>query len=206
VFYDVTTLYFEAENEDELRKTGFSKDGKPQQQQIVLGLLASSGGYPLAYEIFEGNTFEGHTMIPVIDSFKVKYNLEQLVVVADAGLMSDKNIKALCEKGYQYILGARIKNETIHIQKQILSQQLKDGQSIVLNKENHQRFIISLADVRAKKDSHNRSRGLARLEKALQSGKLSKKHINSKGYNKYLKLEGDITISIDYEKYADDAK
>lgn len=75
VFYDVTTLYFEAEKEDDFRKTGFSKDGKHQQPQIVLGLLVCTGGYPLAYEIFEGNKFEGHTMLPVVEAFKQRYNL-----------------------------------------------------------------------------------------------------------------------------------
>jgi hypothetical protein len=72
VFYDVTTLYFEIDEEDDLRKTGFSKEGKHQSPQIVLGLLVSKNGYPLAYEIFEGNKFEGHTMLPVIESFKKK--------------------------------------------------------------------------------------------------------------------------------------
>ena len=65
VFYDVTTIYFEAADEDDLRKAGFSKDGKHTQPQIVLGLLVSENGYPLDYEIFEGNKFEGHTMIQV---------------------------------------------------------------------------------------------------------------------------------------------
>lgn len=86
IFYDVTTVYFEAESEDELRKTGFSKEGKHRNPQIVLGLLVSTGGYPLAYEIFEGNKFEGHTMLPVIEHFKNQYKVEHLVVVADAGL------------------------------------------------------------------------------------------------------------------------
>jgi len=75
VFYDVTTLYFEIDQEDELRKTGFSKEGKHQNPQIVLGLLVSQNGYPLAYDIFEGNKFEGHTMLPVVDAFKDKYKL-----------------------------------------------------------------------------------------------------------------------------------
>jgi len=70
VFYDVTTLYFEIDQEDELRKTGFSKEGKHQNPQIVLGLLVGLEGYPLAYEIFEGNKFEGHTMLPVIETFR----------------------------------------------------------------------------------------------------------------------------------------
>lgn len=85
VFYDVTTIYFQIDDEDEIRKRGFSKEGKHQNPQIVLGLLVSVDGYPLAYEIHEGNKFEGHTMLPVIDSFKAKYKLEKLVIVADSG-------------------------------------------------------------------------------------------------------------------------
>jgi hypothetical protein len=53
VFYDVTTLYFETDHCDDLRKTGFSKDGKHSLPQVVLGLLVSDGGYPLAYSIHE---------------------------------------------------------------------------------------------------------------------------------------------------------
>jgi hypothetical protein len=111
VFYDVTTLYFQIDDEDEIRKRGFSKEGKHQNPQIVLGLLVSTGGYPLAFEIFEGNKFEGHTMLPVLDSFKEKYSLKQLVIVADSGLLSSQNIAELQAKGYEFILGARIKNE-----------------------------------------------------------------------------------------------
>ncbi len=128
-FYDVTTLYFEAEKEDELRKTGFSKDGKHQHPQIVLGLLVSVDGYPLAYDIFEGNKFEGHTMLPIIDAFKIKYNLSKLIVVADSGLMSSNNIVQLQLQGYEYILGARIKNEKKQMQNQILALTLKHGES-----------------------------------------------------------------------------
>ncbi len=110
----ITTLYFEAEEEDDLRKAGFSKDGKHSNPQIVLGLLVSQGGYPLDYEIFEGNKFEGHTMLPVIEAFKKKYNMEQLIVVADAGLMSEKNIKQLLANNYSFIIGARIKKGSLH--------------------------------------------------------------------------------------------
>lgn len=104
VFYDVTTVYFEIDQEDELRKTGFSKEGKHENPQIVLGLLVSRDGYPLAYDIFEGNKFEGHTMMPVIDGFKQKYNLEQLIIVADSGLLSRSNIEQLQEQNYEFIL------------------------------------------------------------------------------------------------------
>ena len=206
VFYDVTTLYFEAEQEDDLRKTGFSKDGRHQQPQIVLGLLVSTGGYPLAYEMFEGKKFEGHTMLPVIEAFKVKYNLKKMVVIADAGLMSNDNITELQNKSYEYIIGARIKNETKSIEKQILSADLKNGESIAIVKDESSRIVISYSDSRAKKDAANRKRGLEKLEKNITKGKLTKQHINNRGYNKYLRLEGDVKISIDKEKYIADAK
>ncbi len=206
VFYDVTTLYFEAEQEDDFRQNGFSKDGKHQQPQIVLGLLVSTGGYPLTYQVFEGSMFEGHTMLPVIEAFKEKYQLEQIVVVADAGLLSDKNIKAICQKNYQYILGARIKNETEPIKQQLLSLQLNDGESKCITKPDGQKLIVSYSTKRDKKDAFNRQRGLKKLEKALARGKLTKQHINNKGYNKYLKLEGEITIRIDYDKFKEDKK
>ena len=206
VFYDVTTLYFEAEDEDDLRKTGFSKDGKHQQPQIVLGLLVSSGGYPLAYEIFEGNTFEGHTMIPVIEAFKVKYQLQQLAIVADAGLMSEKNINSLSAQGFKYIIGGRIKNETDVVKKQILKMHFKDGQSQVLVKSSEQRLVISYSGQRAKKDEYNRQRGIAKLEKAIVNGKLTKKQLHNRGYNKYLKMDGEVTIAIDYSKLGEDKR
>lgn len=206
VFYDVTTLYFESEQSDELRKTGFSKEGKHQHPQIVLGLLVSVRGYPLAYEIFEGNKFEGHTMLPVIDGFKARYKLNDLVVVADAGLLSNDNIEELQAKNYQYIIGARIKNEARQLQQQILKHKPGNGESICLQKDEHTRLIISYAQARAVKDATNRKRGMEKLERQIASGKLTKANINNRGYNKYLLLEGDMKISINKQKYEADAQ
>lgn len=205
VFYDVTTIYFEIDNEDELRKTGFSKEGKHQNPQIVLGLLVSKNGYPLAYDIFEGNKFEGHTMLPVIDGFRKKYGLDQLVIIADSGLLSSKNIEELQDKGYEFILGARIKNEKSFIKEKILALNLKNGESAVVEKGDL-RLIISYSDSRAKKDKHNREKGLKRLQKRIRSGKLTKSSINKRGYNKYLKLDGKLKVSIDKTKFETDAK
>ena len=205
VFYDVTTLYFEIEAEDDLRKTGFSKDGKHQHPQIVLGLLVSMDGYPLAYDIFEGNKFEGHTMLPIIEGFRAKYKLDKLIVVADSGLMSAANIEALQANNYDYILGARIKNEKQIVQEKILALQLKNGESAVIHKDEQCKIIISYSDKRAAKDKHNRHRGLQKLEKQIKSGKLTKANINNKGYNKYLKIEGEIKVSIDKAKFDTDS-
>lgn len=164
VFYDVTTIYFQIDDEDEIRKRGFSKEGKHQNPQIVLGLLVSIDGYPLAYEIHEGNKFEGHTMLPIIDAFKARYELEKLVIVADSGLLSTANVNDLQEKGYEFILGARIKNESKGIKEKILSLKLANGQSDIIEKETGLRLIISYSQKRAKNDEHNRNRGLQKLE------------------------------------------
>ena len=205
VFYDMTTLYFEAADEDDLRKTGFSKDGKPQCPQIFLGLLVTCGGNPIGYEIFEGNIFEGHTFIPVLERVESKYGLGKPVVIADSGLLSKKNIQSLEKEGYQYILGARPKNETAEIKQQILALGLKDGEVATIKKDDGTRLILSMTDKRAGKDARNREKGLKRLQKRVNSGKLTKSSINNRGYNKYLKMEGEITITIDMEKYLADA-
>ena len=92
LFYDVTTLYFEADREEDLRRTGFSKEGRHRNPQVILGLLVSLEGYPLAYCIHEGNKYEGHTMLPVVQQFVREYDLHDFIVVADSGLMTNTDI------------------------------------------------------------------------------------------------------------------
>jgi len=110
IFYDVTTLYYEAFEEDELRKKGYSKDHKSQQPQIVIGLVVNEDGFPITYDIFPGNTFEGKTFIPVIEKLIKKYSIQKCTIVADAGMISKEHIKYLDDKGFKYIIGARIQN------------------------------------------------------------------------------------------------
>lgn len=204
VFYDMTTLHFEASDEDDLRKTGFSKVGKHQNPQIYLGLLVSLGGYPIGYDIFEGNIFEAHTLIPMLKKFEKRFELNKPIVIADAGLLTKKNIEALENENYSYIIGGRIKNESEVIKKKILKVKWQDGLIVNIKKDEKIRLIVSYTEKRAKKDAHNRRRGLQRLEKKLKAGKLSKSNINNKGYNKYLQLIGDLTVKIDYQKYQAD--
>lgn len=204
VFYDMTTLYFEASDEDDLRKTGFSKDGKHENPQIFIGLLVGLGGYAIGYDIFEGNIYEGHTLIPFIDKISAKFNLNMPIIIADAGLLSNENIKALDSMGYEYIIGGRLKNESATVKAQILEQEYIDGTVRCYNKQNNTKLIVHYSKSRAAKDAYNRKRGLSRLEKQIKAGKLTKSSINNKGYNKYLKLTGEVTIEIDYAKYKND--
>ena len=205
VFYDVTTIYFEIEKEDDLRISGFSKDGKHSNPQILLGLLVSKNAYPLAYDIFEGNKFKGDTFIPILDKFREKFKLEKLTVVADAGLLSNKNIQDLMDKNYEFILGARIKNEKESIKEQILSFDIKKDNNILINKGNL-KLIVTYSEKRAKKDMYNREKGVKRLEKLLKSKKLTKSSINNRGYNKFLEMDGEISLKIDENKIKNDEK
>lgn len=208
VFYDMTTLYFEAEDEDDFRKIGFSKDGKFQHPQIMLGLLVGKNGYPIGYDLFEGNTFEGHTLIPILDQIKKKYGFKQPTVVADAALLSKKNLEKLSEAQYQFIVGGRIKNETEDVQKKIVkrAKNLKDGDHISLKRSDGTRLIVTYSKKRAQKDAYNRERGLNKLRKRVQNGKLTKEHINNRGYNKFLKLKGEIQVTIDEKKVQADSR
>lgn len=203
VFYDMTTLYFEASEEDDFRIPGYSKDGKHNQPQIIIGLLVGQNGYPIGYELFEGNKSETKTLLPVLKSFEDKFNLDKPIIIADAALLSRKNIELLTDNGYQFILGARLKNETDQIKNQVLSLDIREGYPIELQHP-YGRLIVTYSSKRAHHDGLNREKGLRRLEKKVKTGKLSKEHINNRGYNKYLKLIGDVTILIDYEKYKAD--
>ena len=204
VFYDMTTLYFEASEEDDYRIPGFNKDGKHQQPQIMIGLLVSSFGYPIGYQIFEGNTSETKTLIPVLEAFQEKFNIGKPIVVADAALLSQRNIEALKENQYEYILGGRIKNESEDIKQNIIGLKVEEDKPKELICKNG-RLIISYSQKRAHNDRKNRDKGLKRLEKRVTTGKLNKEHINNRGYNKYLKLLGEIKVTIDYEKYNADS-
>ena len=205
MFYDVTTLYFETDNSDELRETGFSKDGKHSQPQVVLGLLVSRDGYPLSYSIFNGSQYEGRTMLPMVEDFVQRFKLDDFVVVADSGLMNKSNVSLLESGGYKYILGARIKNEQEETRQWILSLEKHDGEFNELQMDGS-RLIINYSEKRAKKDRYNREKGVKRLQKTFKSGRITKENINKRGYNKFLEISDNVKVAINPQKIAEDLK
>jgi hypothetical protein len=208
VFYDMTTLYFESEDEDDLRRIGFSKDGKFQHPQIMLGLLVGEEGLPIGYDIYEGNTSEGHTLLPALKRIEVKYGLGKPIVVADAALLSKLNIEGLAKEEYPFILAGRIKNESESIKLEILhkSKGIGDGGGFVLNKTDGSRLVITYSARRARKDAANRNKGVAKLKEKIRGGRLTKESINNRGYNKFLTIYGEATIRLDEDKIKKDAR
>jgi transposase len=175
IFYDVTTLYFEAFGEDELRKPGFSKDGKSNQPQILIGLVVNSEGFPVAYQVFEGSTFEGKTIIPVITAFQERHHITNLTVVADAGMISLDNITNLKEGALSYIVGARCSSLALPII-QTISKKLnqRDGVTMRIQTVNGT-LVCSFSEVRYRKDKREMDKQLARAKSLLQTpGKIKR--------------------------------
>jgi hypothetical protein len=107
VLFDVSTLYFEIDTGDGFREPGFSKERR-LDPQITIGLLTDAAGFPLMVEAFEGNKAETLTMIPTIKAFMAAHQLRDVTIVADAGMVSTANKKAIEDAELSFILGAKI--------------------------------------------------------------------------------------------------
>lgn len=190
VFYDVTTLYFETFAEDDFRKCGYSKDGKANQPQILVGLLVSREGFPIAYDLYEGNTFEGKTMLPLILSLKRRFNLEKLTVVADAAMLSLDNIRKLEGDGLDYIVGARIANLSQKTIRQI-SDFLKRKEALYYqNQTAHGLLLCDYSKKRAAKDRADRQRQIRKARKQIADPKPESRRC------RFLKVAGQSTYSL----------
>lgn len=160
VLYDVTTLYFESFKEYGFQKPGFSKDRKVNQPQIVVGLLVTPEGFPLGYDIWKGNTFEGHTLLPTLLKFKALHRISNLTVVADSAMLSKINFETLEKEGFGYIVGARMGNLKAELLNTIVSQMKStNGYSKRFNN-----LVVDFSHSRYLKDSQD-------LEKQIQKAR-----------------------------------
>lgn len=178
LFYDVTSLYFEAFEEDNLRKTGFSKDNKSQQPQILVALMVTKEGFPITYEVFSGNTFEGHTIIPVVKEFIKKNNVKEFTIVADAAMISFENINQLISNNINYIVGARLGNLSANLISTIDNSLIREDGRIMRLKTDNGFLICSYSSIRYRKDKYE-------MEKQIEKAKLI---IENPSKNKKLKF------------------
>lgn len=135
VLYDVTTLYFEVLREDDYRRSGLSKERR-LEPQIIIGLLVDQDGFPLGLQSFEGNTSETKTILPVVEAFRAQHHLDTVTVVADAAMLSLKNLEALSYAGYHYIVGSRLSKVPYEIAQYQKTQPLADNQIVIAYKDN----------------------------------------------------------------------
>jgi transposase len=165
VLYDVTTLYFEVQKEDEYRKPGMSKERR-LEPQIIIGLLVDQNGFPLGLQSFEGNKAETKTILPVIQDFLTQNGLTKTTIVADAAMMSASNLVALSEAGYTYIVGSRLHKVPYDIAEYQKTGELNDQQIMVENKESY-RVIYQYRAKRAALDKRNIEKQVAKAMKVI---------------------------------------
>lgn len=187
LFYDVTTLYFETFEEDELRRNGFSKDNKSQQPQVLVALMVTKEGFPIAYSIFSGNTFEGHTIIPVVNTFIKKHAVKEFTVVADAAMISAANIQELLANKINYIVGARMGNLSNDLIEQINQSIIReDGKSIRIKTDNGY-LVCAYSSARYRKDKYEMEKQIKKAQAVIQTPSKGKKV-------KFVKTSGGETI------------
>lgn len=175
VLYDVTTLYFESFKADELRMPGFSKDGMHQQPQVVVGLLVTKSGFPLGYEVFPGNTFEGKTMLPVLDDFCAKHNVATSTIVADAAMLSESLLGQIAARGMTYIVAARLSSASDQIVDQVCKRLVKEDGRTVRVKSPHGDMVCSFSTKRYKKDKSTLEKDLAKARLLVAKGEPGKR-------------------------------
>jgi len=222
IYFDATTIYFESFTEDNgkdaIKKNGYSKDLKFNQPQVLLALMVTKEGLPIGYEVFSGDTYEGHTLIPSLNTLREKYNIDNVVYVADSGMFNKDNLKELDELekyNFNYIVGARIKNLPKKIKEQILNKddykELNQDLKIKnITLDNGRKLIITYSQQRAKKDKFDRLKAIEKLKKDLKNNNSVKSQLPNKGYKKYLQLQNsndnncDINIILDEDKIKED--
>lgn len=225
LFFDVTTLYFESQKDDDLRDFGFSKDCKFNEVQLVLSLVVDINGRPITYEIFPGNTYEGSTLLPSLVKLKKSITINKVVIVADRGMCSKTNLEGLKEAGFDYIVGSRLRNQSAEIKSKALSE---EGYSDLLKNEENwikykildipqkdknnkitmpQEFDHSLclwSKARAIKDFKDRERLVVKAMEMVESGKASDKRGAKKYISKVNEKQKDNYL-LDYQKIENDA-
>lgn len=222
IFFDCTTIYFEAFEEDALRETGFSKDLKFNQPQVLLALMVTTDGLPIAYRLFEGSKYEGHTLIPVLTELKKKYKLNRVVFVADAGMNNEKNLSNLEDKNsfdefdnnrIEYIIGAKLRNLPDKLKEEVLDlknykESKNDEMGLLIGtfEYKNRKLVVNYSPKRAKKDSIDRQKSIERLEKKLLKQKNPKEYLAKFGNSRYLKLTGEAKIELNTEKIEAESK
>ena len=214
VFYDVTTLYFESADEFEdgkrqLRKKGFSKDGKTGHTQVLFCMMIDRDKNPIGYQVFKGNTYEGHTLLKAIEQLKQQYSIDKIIIVADRGMMSKDNLESIATNGFEFIVGDRLKNMSPKVQNVLLDISKYQQQWIYTDNDNEQitlryttlrhegkTIIATYSAKRARKDKHDREQLLKKVPTLLQRPELLKK----KASRYFLKQTGTDLYVVDEHK------
>lgn len=202
-FYDVTTYYFESVNADALKNFGYSKDNKVNQVQVVMGLLIDDHGIPISYELFPGNTNDFKTLVPVMQHLKKSYGINKIIITADRGLNSKKNLAFLKSIGFEYVMAYKIRSASKTVKELVLDEKdyiyvnprfkwkvcelvnsvNVDGKKVTLDDN----MVITWSADRAEKDKRDRQRLIEKSQRLVESKSTLKAEMK-KGGKKYIQV------------------
>jgi Transposase DDE domain len=216
VFFDTTSIYFEGEGGERLGQYGHSKDHRPDLKQMVVGVVVDREGRPLLSQLWPGNTADVRSLIPVVDRLRTYFKVHEICIVADRGMISEATIEQIKARGWQYILGVRMRRfKEAH--EEVLA---RAGRYEEINpKSDHtkapaplkvkevwvedRRYVVCLNEDQATKDRHDREAIIESLKAALKQG--DKTLIGNRGYRKYVKATGE-RFTIDEDKIRAEAR
>ena len=218
VFFDTTSIYFEGEGGESLGEKGFSKDNRPDLNQMIVGVVLDDNGTPLCCEMWPGNTTDVKTLLPVVERIKNRFHVVKFCIVADRGMISRDTLQVLesPDNAIPYILGERMR-KVKEVKEEVLSRAgryhevhpegktSKDPSPLKVKEVRlgDKRYIVCLNPKQARKDAQDRAAIIQSLEEQLKRG--AKKLVGNKGYRKYLKVDRE-SISIDMNKVEEEAK
>jgi transposase len=213
LFFDCTTLYFESFIEDEFKRNGYSKDLKFNQPQVLLALMATKEGLPVGYQAFPGDTYEGRTVIPILQRLRERYAIDRVIFVADAAMFSKDNLtalEALEENRVEYIVGSRIHNLPKKLKAQVVDEtnyhEVEPGWRIGRFAYKGRTLLVSWSEARARKDARDRDQAIARAKKKLEKHKNPKEYLSGYGAKKYLSVSPGATIALNESKIEEDRR
>jgi len=207
VFFDTTSVYFEGTGLREWAMLGKSKDHRPDHLQLVIGVVMRRDGFPIACEIWPGNTNDAKTLVPVVEDLRNRFEIRKVVVVCDRGMVSAKNLEEISKAGYEYIVGVKMRGL-----KEVRDEVLPRAQVFKFVSENLQvkeidiegrRYVICFNPDEAEKDRNDREAILEKIRTKLASGGV-KKLINNRGYTRFLKISAE-SATIDEKKAEEEA-
>src|SRR5271165_380158 len=215
VFMDTTSLYFEGAGGETLGRRGFSKDHRPDLNQMILAVLLDGDGRPVCTEMWPGNTADVNSLIPAIDRLQRRFRINRVCVVADRGMISAETIAELEARGLIYVLGVRERSDKL-VRELVLDDPApfipltiaKRGDDIDYEAKAvtlaGRRYIVCRNHEQMKKDAAARAAILTALERQLKKG--DKSLVGNNGYRRFLATRGDDNFAIDCAKAEEDAK
>ena len=212
ILFDVTTLYFESTESDELRNTGWSKDHRFTSTQVVLALATNGDGLPIGYELFKGNKAEVLTLCEAITEWEKLFDIGSVCFVGDRAMFSQKNLTLLEEKGYQYVVAAKLRTLPADLQKELLDEKkfritVFKGELAWIGEFLHEdrRLIVSFSKKRAYKDAKDRETIITNIKKKLTGTPSPKKLLSNSGVKKFVNTSVGAKAALDEDKIKADA-